>query len=228
MRIIGGDERHARSFGKIDKRLANALLRLETMLLDFEKAYSFSENLLKLERLLRCFVTLLLGQQRRRHSRHAGRKRDESLAVLGEEFFVDAWLVIEAFGIRFRRQPNEVLVAFIILREQYQMKVGLLTGRARGFFLATAARDVSLAADDRLHGAILHRVVKRDGAKDVAVVRHGTRRHAHLFHTLGERFDLNGAVKKTVISMKMEVYELSVLHFIKLIHRLHRLEGQSV
>src|ERR1051325_5234086 len=118
MRIIGGDERHARSLGKIDKRLANALLRLQNMLPDFEKGLPLSESLLKLERRLCCFVTLLLGQQRRRHSRHAGRKRDESLAVLGEEFFVDAWLVIEAFGIRFRRQANEVLVAFIILREQ--------------------------------------------------------------------------------------------------------------
>jgi hypothetical protein len=45
------------------------------------------------------------------------------------------------------------------------------------------------------------------------MVGHGTRRHAQLFHTFGERFDLNGAVKKTVISMKMEVYEFVVLHF---------------
>ena len=97
------------------------------------------------------------------------------------------------------------------------MEVCLLTGRARGFVLATAARDVSLAANDRLHAAILHRVVKRDGAVDVAVIRHGTRRHAQLFHTFGKRFDLNSAVKKTVISMKMEVYELAVLHFIRVI-----------
>jgi len=97
------------------------------------------------------------------------------------------------------------------------MKICLLTGRARGFVLAAAARDVSFAADNRLYAAILHRVVKRDRAVDVAVICHGARRHTQLFHTFGERFDLNGAVEKTVISMKMEVYELAVLHFIRVI-----------
>src|ERR1044071_1006754 len=94
------------------------------------------------------------------------------------------------------------------------MEVGLLAGRAGGLVLATAARDVSLASDNRLHATTLHRVVERDCAEDVAMVSHGTRGHFQFFNAFGERFDLDGAVKKTVISMKVEVYELSVLHFL--------------
>ena len=92
------------------------------------------------------------------------------------------------------------------------MKVCLLPWCARGFFLAIAARDVGLATDDRLHVVVLHRVVERDRAEHVAVIGHGTRLHSHFRNSIGERFYLNGAVKKTVISMKMEMYELAILH----------------
>jgi hypothetical protein len=44
------------------------------------------------------------------------------------------------------------------------------------------------------------------------MIGHGARRHFQFFNTFGERFDLDGAVEKAVISMKMEVYELTVLH----------------
>ena len=37
------------------------------------------------------------------------------------------------------------------------------------------------------------------------MIGHGARRHFQLFYTLRKGFDLDGAVKKTVISMKMEV-----------------------
>src|SRR5215211_2958722 len=98
------------------------------------------------------------------------------------------------------------------------MKVCLLTRRARGLLFAAAARDVSLATDDRFNPTPLHRVVERDRAEHVAVIGHGTRGHLQFFNTFRERFDLDGAVKKAVISMKMEVYELSVLHFMQSIH----------
>src|SRR6186713_713523 len=94
------------------------------------------------------------------------------------------------------------------------MMVCLLTGRARGLLFAAAARDVSLATDDRFNPPILHRVVERDCAVHVAMIGHGARRHLHFFNTFGERFDLDGAVEKAVVSMKMEVYELAVLHYL--------------
>src|SRR6185436_19374480 len=94
------------------------------------------------------------------------------------------------------------------------MMVCLLTGRARGLLFAAAARDVSLATDNRLDPPILHRVVERDRTVHVAVISHGTRGHLQFFNTFGERFDLDGAVEKAVISMKMEVYELAVLHYV--------------
>src|SRR5690349_24910645 len=94
------------------------------------------------------------------------------------------------------------------------MKVRLLTGRAGGLLFAVAARDVSLTPDDRFNPTTLHRVVERDRAEHVAVIRHGTRRHLQFFNAFGERFDLNGAVEQAVVSMKMKVYELAVLHYV--------------
>src|SRR5690349_2384448 len=94
------------------------------------------------------------------------------------------------------------------------MKVCLLTWCAGGLFFAAATRDVGLAAYNWFHTTTLHRVVERDRAVHVAVIGHGTRGHLQFFNTFGERFDLYGAVKKTVVSMKMKVYELAVLHFI--------------
>jgi hypothetical protein len=45
------------------------------------------------------------------------------------------------------------------------------------------------------------------------MIGHGTRGHLQFFNTFGERFDLDSAVEKAVVSMKMEVYELAVLHW---------------
>src|SRR6185369_833126 len=62
VRVVRSDERHACSLRQLDEVLANALLRLETVLLDLEEVVAFSENLFKLDRSLRGLITLLLGQ----------------------------------------------------------------------------------------------------------------------------------------------------------------------
>ena len=59
-------------FGKIDKRLANALLRLETMLLDFEKVIPLPHDLLEFERRRGRIIRTLLRQHRRRNAGHTG------------------------------------------------------------------------------------------------------------------------------------------------------------
>ena len=45
-----------------------------------------------------------------------------------------------------------------------------------------------------LHAVALHRVVKRDGAKHIAMVCHGTGLHAEFLGTAGKRLNLDGAV----------------------------------
>ena len=53
-----------------------------------------------------------------------------SLAVLRQQFFVDARLVIEAFGVSLRREPDEISITFEIFRQQNQMKVCFLSWAA--------------------------------------------------------------------------------------------------
>src|SRR5690349_10932940 len=92
------------------------------------------------------------------------------------------------------------------------MEVRFFAGRARRFLFPIDARDVRLTADDGLHTVVRHRIVKRDRAVHVAVVRHRTRRHSQLLNAAGQGFYLNCAVKQTVVGMKMKMYELAVLH----------------
>ena len=83
------------------------------------------------------------------------------------------------------------------------MEVCLFSRSARGSIHAAATRDVGFTTDDWLHALFFHRVVKRDGAKHVAMVGHGTSGHAEFLSSFCKRFDLYGTVKKTVVGMKV-------------------------
>src|SRR4030095_12451663 len=105
--VVGSNQRHTGSLGKINERLSNALLSIKTMLLNLEEVIPFTENLFKLDGSLRSFFTLVLGQVRRRNTRHARRETDQSFTVLGEEFFIDARFVIKTFGVSLGGQSHE-------------------------------------------------------------------------------------------------------------------------
>src|SRR4029078_1180402 len=130
-----------------------------------------------------------------------------------QELFIDSRLVVKPFGGCLRRQANEVLVAFVVLRKQNQMKVCFFACGRCCFVFTTSASYVSLTTYNRLNAAILHGVVERNRAKHVAVSGHCTRLHAKFFNSVCKWLDLNRAVQKAVVSMKVEVYELAIRHY---------------
>src|SRR5437870_5814434 len=98
MRIVRGYQRNSGALGEIDERFTNSRLWFQPMLLNLEEVIPLPHDLLKLECLGRSVIKTILREQSRRHARHARGQRDQSRAMLSEKFFVDARLVIEAFG----------------------------------------------------------------------------------------------------------------------------------
>src|SRR5438876_11596514 len=92
------------------------------------------------------------------------------------------------------------------------MKVCFFSGRCSPSILSAATRNISLTTDDWIHAPTLHRVVKRDSSKHVAMISHGTRRHAKFFGSPGKGFDLNCAVQEAVIGVQVQVCESLVWH----------------
>jgi hypothetical protein len=104
------------------------------------------------------------------------------------------------------------MIAGQILGEENQVKIRLLARSAGCPILSIAACDVGFAADDGLYTLVLHRVVKRDSAKHIAVVGHGAGGHSKFFKAFCQGLDLNGAVKQAVVSVEMQMYELFIRH----------------
>jgi hypothetical protein len=122
--------------------------------------------------------------------------------VLRQQFLVDARLVIETLGESLGSKSRKISIAFVVFRQKDQMEVRFLaTDVTRRAIEPICRRDISLAPDDRLDAARLHRVVERDSAVHVAMIGHGARLHPEFFGAFGERFYLDCAVEETVISV---------------------------
>src|SRR6267142_6089723 len=121
--------------------------------------------------------------------------------MFGQKLLVDPRFVIKTLGVSFGCQANQVAITVQIFGEQDEVKVCLLSGSGSRPIPSTAAGDVGLTTDYRFYATALHRVVKRDGAKHIAVIGHGACRHAELFSTLGQRLDLNCTVQEAVVGV---------------------------
>ena len=135
----------------------------------------------------------------------AAGKADQAAGMLGEKLLADARLVVKAVQRSFRRDLDQIAVAFFVFGEHQQMVVGVAFG---GGAVVVFFADVEFAADDRLHAGMFGRVDKMDCAKNIAVVGHGHGGHAELFHALAEFFDVASAVEHGIVGMQVQVDEL--------------------
>ncbi len=96
-------------------------------------------------------------------------------------------------GVAFRRRALDVVIVFFA--------------------------DIKFAADDGLHSGLVGCIHKVYCAKNVAMIGHGYRGHAQLFHPLDELFHVAGAVKHGVIGMEMQVNELGHVGSVLILRR---------
>ena len=90
--------------------------------------------------------------------------------MLVEDLVIDSRLVVMAFKIADGAELAEVVVTRRVLAE-HELVVVAITEEPGVVVESAGRRKVQLAADDGLDAALLGRLVKLDGAKEVAVVR---------------------------------------------------------
>ena len=233
--VVGGYQRNAGLAREAHHLLIDALFDFYALVLHFEEEVALAEDVAQAVGGFAGLVVAVLKQRIRDLAAEAGRERHQAAAVLGEQFVVDARLVIEAFEEAGAYQLQQVAIAFRVLTEQQQVvaaarprlgsrsaqgrfgtrtrrtaRIGLRAGLAA--FVPAAAGDVDLAAYDRLNAARRGLMVEVCGGEQIAVIgdRHG--RHAAprgLIHQLG---DFARAIEKTVVGMQMQVDKRPLAH----------------
>ncbi len=203
--VVGGDQRQAKIFFQLEEAGMDAVLHLEALVLNLEVEVLFAENISVGGCGSSGGVVFAFGEALGDFALKAAGEANQSTGVFGEKLLADARLVIKTVERGFRRDFDQVAVAFFVLGEHQQVVVAVAFGRgAVVVFLA----DVEFATNDGLDSGMLRSVDEVDCAKDVAVVGHGHGGHAQLFYAVAEFFDVTGAVEQGVVRMQVQVDEL--------------------
>ncbi len=99
---------------------------------------------------------------------------------------------------------HQVLIAFIIFRQQHQVIISVL---ATGYFPVKPGirRHINLAAQDRIDPLLPAGAVKINDTVHHAVVRDSRRIHPQLFHPFYIFFYLIGTVQQAVLRVDMQM-----------------------
>jgi len=135
-----------------------------------------------------------------------GRRTDQPLVVLLQKFPVYARLVIEALGVRARRQHCQIAVTDLVLGEQDQVVV-LISALGAGLVSPRGPRYIEFAADYRIYLSLFAFLIEFEGAEHVAVVCYCQAGHTEVDGALDETANAGGAVEKGVIGVDVEVDE---------------------
>ncbi len=181
MRVIGREQRSIDRLGQLNQQRIGAHLIRETVVLQFDEEVVTTEDLLQSSRTVVCTLHVTAHQTLQHVSAEATTRRDETRAVLLEQFPVDTGLVVVALEEGAAREVDQVLVADVVLREQREVVVhlaatlGLAAGvvdaaSSRRAFAAVLVGHVGLGADDRLDALLGALLVEVDDPVHVPVV----------------------------------------------------------
>ena len=127
--------------------------------------------------------------------------------MLLEQGPINPGLPVEALEVSPGAEPDEVPVAFRVLRQDYEM--GVLR-RSVFRFLAgptVAVSHVRLEPEHRSEASLSGPLLEVPGAVQIAVVGEGERRHPQLLGPVEQRIDPVGPVEKGILTMRMEMNE---------------------
>jgi hypothetical protein len=221
--IVRGDKGNASFLGEAEQIPVDAFLDGQALVLDFEEEVALAEDVAEAIGILPSFVEFFLDDTFGHGTAEASRKGDEPFAVLAEELVVDAGLVVEAFEETSGDEFDQIAVAFQGFAEKDEMigatsagfKVVAVLGDGPCLLpplQAATLGDVDFTADDGLDVALGGFIEEISSGKQVAMVGDG-----HGGHFLPGRFvekfgSFARAVKKTVISVNVQVNKLRVCH----------------
>ena len=150
MDIVGDNQLHAVFFRKDMQLPVDGPFFFQIVVLHFQKEIVFAENINIFPQRSFRPVQIPLQNHLRNFSLYAGRQADDTLAVFAQDILIDSGLAVKAVNKTERHQLHQIVIAFLIFRQQDQMVTGLLVDAVkaapRGNVTFTAEDDL----DDRL------------------------------------------------------------------------------
>src|SRR5690606_32783437 len=126
---------------------------------------------------------------------------DQTLRVLPERLQIDAWPIRHTPEIALTRQPHEVSVPLLRLRQNRQMEV---VARVLRWIVHAARRDVKLTPHDWLNPDLLRSLNELNRSSNPTMVRNGDSRLPILRHLLDDLFDPSGSIQERKLGMDVQ------------------------
>ncbi len=173
-----------------------------------------AERLLEPVHRLPRLVQLVLGDQIGNLAGETAGHRDETVLVRGEQFLVNARLVIIALQMRGGGELDEIFVAGVVLCQQAEMMINVASaaGAAGFLFQPAAGRDINLAADDGLDAFFARGLVKINRAVHRAVIGDGERGELQFMRFFHQPVQPAGAIEQRILGVQMKMNKVRMRH----------------
>ncbi len=210
--VVGGHHGQAQPLGDRQRPLARDPLVLQTVILDLQVEVLAPQHVHVPGGDLFRLGLVLLQEGVTELAVEAAREGEEPLRVLGEEFPVDARLVVEPLHVPGRDQLDQILVPGHVPGQERHVVRPLVLAILRRPFEPAGRRHVHLAADDGLDPLLAGQGVEVHRPEEVAVVGHGQGRHPVLLGLGHQLVELAGPIQERVLRVQMQVHEIRVRH----------------
>ena len=210
--IIGRHQFDARLLAHPHQLLVDQALFGNSMILQFQKEISLSENLLITQRGFFSFFVKIPHQITGNFSREAGAQGNDTLVVLLEDLHVHTGLIIEAIHIPLGDDFGQIGVSKIILCQKHQMIVTFFSFD-RLPVKAGSGSNIHFTSQDGFDPGLFGCLIKIDTAEHHAMVRDGGAVHPEFFDPGDVFFDFIGSVQKTVFCMDVKMCKAHWISF---------------
>ena len=212
--VVRGDALQAEFLRPRDEVLVHLRLFGDAVVLEFEIEVLRAHRLLEPIERRAGLGEVILDDGLGNLAGETARERDQALAVRGEDFLVDARLVVIALQMGRGRELDEVFVAHLVLRQEHEMIVNIAaTAAAAGLLLQPAARcDIDFATDDGLDALLPRRLVEINRAIEHAVVGERKRGELQFVRAVDQLVEPAGAVEQAVFGVKVEMDKVRMRH----------------
>src|SRR5688572_10131901 len=159
MDVVGGDQWQVQFPRQRDDAAIDHLLLFDALVLHLEKEVVAAKDVAQPCRGLECRPRLLRAERAGHFALQATAQTDETLRVLCEQVFVDAWAVIKPLGVSGGNELDQIPVALVRFGQEHQM---IRFGLRPALVEPTSLRDVDLAAEDWFEPAIPCMIMEDD------------------------------------------------------------------
>ena len=202
--VIGRDQRNAELLRDRKERSVDLLLVRITMVLQLEEEIALAEAVIVLKSGFLSRVDVAAHDITGYFAGKTGGAGNDALVILTQKFHVNARAIVIPLQEGMTHNLGEVLISFIILREENEMIIAVVAG-SRLAVKTRAGGYVDFAAKHGLDPLGKTLFIEIDDAVHDAVIGDRGRRHAQLFHALYIFFYFIGAVEQRPLRVRMKM-----------------------